>query len=145
MLNQVEQSYIFNKPKPGTNFEFPGSQYGGTIDQVRSLIRHQKKTKGIDIPLGIGFNTFSLRLSGDARMLLGFILLIATSGDTINLRINSDVILDGASAQGFTGFNNQNLFDDYMIYPRPLSGQDEIILDYTSVNAKFNQIQLVYL
>lgn len=145
MLNQIEQAYIFNKPGPGANFEFPGSQYGGNIEQVRSLLRHQKKSKGFDLVCGIGFNTFSLRLSGDARLLLGFVILICNAGEFINLKINSDLVLDGATVQGFTGFNNENIVDDYLIYPRPLSGQDEIILDYTAVVARTNHIQLLYL
>lgn len=143
---EIENSYIFRKPDPGFQFagQFPGNQYGGTIEQIRNLIQHQKKSKGFSLQSVVGTQTFNLVLSGDARLLLGYTFLGATAGDFCRIKINNEIINDNVPVQGLTLLNNA-MQNEYYEFPRPLSGQDEIVVEYTSTVASLRQFSMYYL
>lgn len=145
-MNKIEQSYIWNRQPVAYNpaNQFPGQQYGGTIQQVQNLIVHQKKIKGFPLVLAIGFNSFQLTLSGDARLMLGFAFNSAAALDEFTLKVNNEIIIENSSVNGFT-LQNKTIGSEYYIFPRPLSGQDEIILEYTSTIGATRQIILNYL
>lgn len=146
-MNRIESSYIFNRPTdPGFNpsNQFPGSQFGANIDQIRALINRGKCSKGFIIPVLVGTQEFSLKLPSDARILLGFCIGIFTAGETFSLQVNQEKIVDGAPVSCFTNLNRV-LVDEYYVYPRPLSGQDEILFTYTAVGAKDQQLIFYYL
>lgn len=145
-MNTVEQAYIWNRPDPVFNprNQFPGQQYGGTIDQVRNLIQHQKKIKGFGLNNAVGTNNHNLTLSGDARLLLGFALSSSADNDIITLKVNNEFLLENIPASAIS-VQNKTLGDDYYIFPRPLSGQDEIVLTYISTGAVLRQFAMYYL
>lgn len=145
-MNSIERNYIWNRPSqvfnPGQNF--PGTNYGGSIQQVKELIQRQKRSKGFSLPIAVGGNSFQVTLSGNSRMLLGFSFLTCTPGDTVKLKINQEIICDNTpvSCLSLQGKSQQ---DEYFLFPRPLSGQDEIIIDYNGVGAITNQLIFYYL
>jgi hypothetical protein len=145
-MNPIEQSYIWNRPSPVYNpkNQFPGQQYGGTIDQVRNLIQHQKKIKGFTLANANGFNSHNLQISGDARLLLGFAINSNQEGDVMTLKINNEIALDNVPVSAYSTIN-KTIGGDYYVCPRPLSGQDEIILEYTAIGAVTRQFMMVYL
>jgi len=111
--------------------QFMGVRPGMTIEQVRSVIRRQKRAKGFRFGIAAGSNEFDIQLSGTARVFLGFSLLFDEADplivpDDINITINNEIVIDQVPP-GF--FNPAFMDDEYYFFPRPLSGQDTITLN----------------
>ena len=148
-MNSLENSYIFTQSRPGQpgyfpDSQFPGMQFGGTVQQIRSLIGRQKGSRGFIIPLAIGTNEFQLQFPGDAAILLGFMVRSLNVGESFSLKINGEIILDQVPVSCFSNLN-RTVNDEYYILPRPLSGQDEVILSFTATGARNQQLIFHYL
>lgn len=113
--------------------QFPGVKPGMTIEQVRAVIRRQKRARGFRFGVVAGggaANVFDIPLSGTARVFLGFSLLFdetvpASVPLDITITINNEIVIDQVPP-GF--FNPAFMDDEYYFFPRPLSGQDTITL-----------------
>ena len=148
-MNSLENAYIFTQSRPGQpgyfpDSQFPGMQFGGTVQQIKNLIGRQKGSRGFALPVAIGTNEFQLQLPGDAAILLGFCLLSFNVGESFSIKINGEIILDQVPASCFSSIN-RTIPDEYYILPRPLSGQDEIILSFTATGARTQQFVFHYL
>jgi hypothetical protein len=127
--------------------QFPGMQGGANIEQVRSLIKRQKRLKGYSFNVPQGTSSFNLDLSGTARILLGIAIFGKVKPETLDrpkeasccipftqieslqFKINNEIVIDQLDPNFLSfGFNN----NEYYYIPRPLSGTDEITLTFTN-------------
>jgi hypothetical protein len=115
--------------------QFPGvltdtQDTGKLIEQVRALIKKQKRARGFlfGIQSGSG-NLLNLELSGTARTFLGFSILFSPDEDfsaqpnSITLTINNEIIIQDVQP---SFFSPDFMDDEYYYFPRPLSGSDVI-------------------
>lgn len=134
-----------NKPKHAQPYgdgisapQFPGQQIKNlSIEDVRSLIKKQRRTKGYQFSVSTGSTTFNLQLSGTARILLGIAFLGAggvnfTNISSCQFKVNNEIIIESTNPNFFTSLLTQN---EYYDLPRPLSGTDEIILSFQNGGA----------
>jgi hypothetical protein len=118
--------------------QFPGQQIKNlSIEDVRTLIKKQRRTKGFVFSVATGSTTFNLQLSGTARIMLGIAFLGAGGANFANItscqfKVNNEIIIEATSPNFFTSLLTQN---EYYDIPRPLSGTDEIILSFTNPGA----------
>jgi len=122
--------------------EFPGLDMEGRIDLIRRIIINQKRAKGFSLNIvnGTG-NSFDINLSGTAKWMLGFVLTFTNQTvlgvpTSMTLTVNNDVVIQDAYPPSFSaGLTDR----EFYFYPRPLSGQDEIVLTMTGqlVNTAF--------
>jgi len=121
--------------------QFPGAQSGMTIDQIRDVMVNAKRLKGFNLTIDAGTTITDIKLSGNARLLLGLAILLVpamvtadTIPDTINLTVNNDIVIDTTNPK----FLSPEFCDEeYYYIPRPLSGTDQITL--TTVSAAVSQ------
>ncbi len=130
--------------------QFPGQQLGNkTIEQIRGIIKRQKRLKGYSLTVPTGASSFNLDLSGTARILLG-IALINDQGDafteisSLQFQVNNEIVIDQVSPNFLTLFFNNN---EYYYIPRPLSGTDELTLKFqnTGLNSELCNVVLYYI
>lgn len=131
------------KPAGAQNQQFPGLNLapGITIDQIRDFIKKQKKIKGFQVSMP-ATNTwqYPVQLSGDARLLLGFIVFSSQTDpldptnypDQLTLEVNQEIVVQ--EVHGY-GVSPAAMTDEYYFIPRPLSGQDVITLKGNNPNA----------
>lgn len=118
--------------------QFMGTQKGATIDEVRALIKQQKRIKGFEFVVPTGASTFNLQLSGSARIFLGFALLNirptdpTATPDNFTFTINEEVIIDKVKPFFFTAYLQD---DEYYFIPRPLNGTDQLKVDFQNGSA----------
>jgi hypothetical protein len=125
--------------------QFPGMQTGKmqSVDQVRDLIKKQRRVKGYNLTVPTGTTSFNLQLSGTARILLGLELGSFITGTDSYVRgfqrvtlcsfkVNNEIILDSVHPNFLTNYGNDN---EMMQLPRPLSGTDEITIEFTNPGA----------
>ena len=125
--------------------QFPGMQTGKmqTVDQVRDLIKKQRRVKGYNLTIPTGTTSFNLQLSGTARILLGIELgSFITATDSYirgfqrvtlcSFKVNNEIILESVHPNFITNYGNDN---EMMQLPRPLSGTDEITIEFTNPGA----------
>lgn len=142
-----EELKILSRSKRGANGEvivrtpqFPGVKPNMTIEQVRAIIRRQKRSRGFRFGVvagGNAANVFNIPLSGTARVFLGFAVLFdeevaASVPLDMTITINNEIVID-AVPPGF--FNPAFMDDEYYFFPRPLSGQDTIVLQVNGTAA----------
>lgn len=127
--------------------QFPGMQTGATMEQVRSLIKRQKRLKGFSFNVPQGTSSFNLDLSGTARILLGIAVFGKVTGgetparltptccipftqiETLQFQVNNEIVIDQLDPNFLSfGFNN----NEYYYIPRPLSGTDELTLKFNN-------------
>lgn len=130
-----------NIPDLGLNApQFPGQQVKGmTIDQIRTLIKKQIRMKGFSFNVSTGQSNQNIQLSGTARILMGIVFLPRTSAGaplsgfsqigSISFKVNNEIIIENADPNFLT---QQLMNDEYYYIPRPLSGTDEITLQFTN-------------
>jgi len=144
MNNFAEEMNLINAP------QFPGQQLGNkTIEQIRGIIKRQKRLKGYSLTVPTGASSFNLDLSGTARILLG-IALINDQGDafteisSLQFQVNNEIVIDQVSPNFLTLFFNNN---EYYYIPRPLSGTDELTLKFqnTGLNSELCNVVLYYI
>jgi len=122
--------------------QFPGMQTGKmqTVDQVRDLIKKQRRVKGYSFNVPNGQSQQNLQISGTARILLGIQLIpIAPGTDTyiqgfqritnISFKVNNEIILESIHPNFVTNYAND---EEFMPIPRPLSGSDEVTISFTN-------------
>jgi len=130
--------------------QFPGQQVKGmSIDQIRTLIKKQRRIKGYSYTVPSGQSTQNIQLSGTARILLGIALLpnfkagVNTNPYTVGfqnitevtLKINNEIVIENLHPNFLSNFLND---DEYNYLPRPLSGTDQIILVFNNPNLTEN-------
>lgn len=128
--------------------QFMGMQKGNlSIDQVRAMIKKQKRCKGFQFSIATGSNTSDIQLSGTARLLLGFLLLPpdfsdpSGTPDSMTLTVNNEIVID--QVKPFL-FSNYSMDDEYYFIPRPLSGTDEIKINFQNSAAAQTWWMVVY-
>jgi len=142
-----ELEYVTNGRSSVRTPQFMGQQKGYSIEQVRALIKKQKRAKGYDFSVDSGTSEFNLDLSGTARIFLGFCLLLengttfTAQPDTFNFVINNEIIID-QTAPLF--FSPEFMDDEYYYFPRPLSGTDELKVTFQNSAAEQTVKMLVY-
>ncbi len=136
--------------------QFPGQQMGASIEQVRSLIKRQKRLKGYSFNVPQGTSSFNLDLSGTARILLGIAIFgkIAsreidfgskccipfTQIESLQFQVNNEIVIDQLDPNFLSfGFNN----NEYYYIPRPLSGTDELTLKFTNTGTEVEICKVV--
>jgi hypothetical protein len=125
--------------------QFPGLQTGKlkSVEQVRDLIKKQRRLKGYTFNVPNGQSQQNLQLSGTARVLLGIQLIpIAPGTDTfiqgfqniteVSFKVNNEIIIESLSPQFLTNYSND---EEYCDIPRPLSGTDQITISFTNSGA----------
>jgi hypothetical protein len=126
--------------------QFPGQQKGYSIEQVRSLIKKQKRAKGFNFSLETGSSDFNLDLSGTARIFLGFALLfdedvITNQPEQFDFIINNEIIIDQTQP---SFFSPDFMDDEYYYFPRPLSGTDELTVKFSNSAGEQTVRMIVY-
>ncbi len=111
--------------------QYPGQQKGFSIDAIRTLIKKQKRVRGFRFNLITSDQQFNINISGSARIFLGFALSFepdttANFPPSMTLTINNEVVIQQVSPNFFT---QRYMDDEYYFFPRPLSGQDDVILN----------------
>ena len=122
--------------------QFPGMQTGKmkSVEQVRDLIKQQRRVKGYSLTIPTGTTSYNLQLSGTARILLGIELgAFATGTDSyvrgfqrvtsVSFKVNNEIILDTLHPNFVTNYGNDS---EYLDLPRPLSGTDDITIEFTN-------------
>lgn len=137
MDNFNEEMNAINAP------QFMGQQLGKmSIEQVRSLIKRQKRIKGYSFVVPQGGGSFNLDLSGTARILLGIAMygtvdsaetarptccIPFTQINSVQFKVNNEIVIDTLNPNFLSfGFNT----NEYYYLPRPLSGTDELTLSF---------------
>ena len=120
--------------------QFPGQQVKGlSIDQVRTLIKKQIRMKGFSFNVATGSSTQNIQLSGTARILMGLVFVPRTLAGvpvtgfsnigSVSFKVNNEIIIENADPNFLTTLL---MNDEYYYIPRPLSGTDEITLQFTN-------------
>jgi hypothetical protein len=122
--------------------QFPGMQTGKmkSVDEVRDLIKKQRRVKGFTFSVPNGQSQQNLQISGTARILLGIQLLpVAAGTDTyiqgfqrisnVSFKVNNEIIIESLHPNFVTNYSND---EEFMPIPRPLSGTDEITISFTN-------------
>jgi len=118
-----------------------------SIEQVRAIIRRQKKARGFRFPLVVGANAdLAIPISGDARTFLGFAVLfenvVAPALATqMTIELNDEIVIRQVPPAFFTP---DFMDDEYYFFPRPLSGQDNIIMNVTNTGGTQDLVLIVY-
>jgi len=130
--------------------QFPGQQVKNFgIEQIRTLTKKQRRTKGFRFNVPTGDSTNDIQLSGTARILLG-INLIGVSNSYFNnvvsfqFKVNNEIVIDQTDPNFFlkTSLNSQ----EYYSIPRPLSGTDQITITFkNSGETEIANLQIWYI
>ena len=115
--NFKEEMNLINTP------QFPGQQISGkSIEEIRSIIKRQKRLRGYQFICPVGSSEFNLNLSGTARILLGiaFIGLPQESGIAADafgnfvqvtqcqFTVNNEIVIDQLDPNFLTSYINNN-------------------------------------
>lgn len=94
------------------------------------------RLKGYNIASIVGTSTTTITQPGNMRNLIGLNVYqdTAFTTETISLTINSEKVLDNVSAKDICPENHQ-IGDPVIRISRPLSGNDDIKLEFTSTSA----------
>lgn len=120
--------------------QFPGTQTGKTMDQIRDLTKRQRRLKGYTFNVANGQSQFDLQLSGTARILLGIQLIPINPGtDTyiqgfqqisqVSFKVNNEIIIESMHPNFLTNYSND---EEFCPIPRALSGTDQITISFTN-------------
>jgi hypothetical protein len=132
------------KNKLGLNApQFPGQQFGASVEQVRDYIKRQRRVKGYLFNVTAGQTQQNLTLSGTAKQLLGIQLIpIKAGADTyiqgfqqiteIGFKVNNEIIIETLHPNFLTNYSND---EEFCPIPRPLSGSDQITINFNNPGA----------
>jgi len=144
----------FNEEMKHLNPQFMGQQLGKvSIEQVRGLIKRQKRIRGYAFNCPIGSSEFNLDLSGTARILLG-IGFLGTTGlsdsaqswnafsqvDSVQFTVNNEIVIDQLNPNFLTPYFNNN---EYYYIPRPLSGTDQLTMKFINTGIATELVNMV--
>lgn len=145
--NFKEEMNFMNTP------QFPGQQIGGkTIEEIRSVIKRQKRLRGYQFICPQGSSEFNLNLSGTARILLGIAFygkgeqnLAGSFGAFIavtqcQFTVNNEIVIDQLDPNFLTQQFNNN---EYYYIPRPLSGTDQLTMKFINTGAGAETVNMV--
>ena len=129
--------------------QFPGEQKGFSIEEIKRLIKRQKRAKGFTFNVAEDqTQNFNIDISGTARIYLGFTLQPFSQGAPINvwpeqfvLKINNEIIIDSVFPYMFSG---AFMDDEYYFFPRPLSGTDSIDVTFGGAPQALDMHKIVY-
>lgn len=142
-----ELEYVTNGRSSVRTPQFMGQQKGYSIEQIRALIKKQKRAKGYIFTVPDGSSSFNLDLSGTARIFLGFSLLFQDNTDPnaipeqFNFVINNEIVIDQTNG---LFFSPEFMDDEYYFFPRPLSGTDELQVQFVNSNGSQTVQMIVY-
>jgi hypothetical protein len=138
------------------NPQFMGQQFGKvSVDQIRALIKRQKRIKGYSHIAPVGNSQINLDLTGTARIFLGIAFFgktkpvappgvttwtVFTEIETLQLQINNEIVVDQLDPNFLTPQFNNN---EYYYLPRPLSGTDEITVKFNNTGTTTEAIKIV--
>jgi len=111
-------------------------------DSAQYLALNGKKANGTFFNASAGTTTHDVKLTGVAKLLLGFTIDTAKPGSAttyFTLKINNEIIIDSAAVRDFTN-DRQGYAKDFYEYIRQLNGSDNIKIEYTtpdSVQVRF--------
>jgi len=131
--------------------QFPGQQLGNaTIEQIRGVIKRQKRLKGYVHTATVGTSEINLDLSGTARILLGVALFkVERSGvgnsqfseiQSLQFTVNNEIVIDQTNPNFLAPFFNTN---EYYYIPRPLSGTDQLTIKFLNNGGNAETVQIV--
>lgn len=131
--------------------QFPGQQLGNaTIEQIRGVIKRQKRLKGYVHTATVGTSEINLDLSGTARILLGIAFFKVTGGapfvapfdkiQSVQFTVNNEIVIDQLNPNFLAQYFNTN---EYYYIPRPLSGTDQLTLKFLNNGAEAETVQIV--
>lgn len=146
--NFKEEMNFMNTP------QFPGQQISGkSIEEIRSIIKRQKRLRGYQFICPVGSSEFNLNLSGTARILLGIAFfgiseksnLSDTFGQFISVTqcqftVNNEIVIDQLDPNFLTPQFNNN---EYYYIPRPLSGTDQLTMKFINTGAGAETVNMV--
>ena len=131
------------------NPQFPGMQNGNSIEQVRDLIKHQKKIRGYRFTLSTTESEFKLNLPGDASILLGLNVLLDVSTPpadrvvSMKLIVNNEIVIESVNPRALSP---EFCEDEYYFIPRPLSGTDDLTVKFAGANvAQYIDVTVYYI
>jgi hypothetical protein len=138
------------------NPQFMGQQFGKvSVDQIRALIKRQKRIKGYSHTAPVGNSQINLDLTGTARIFLGIAFFgkanavappafanwtVFTEIETVQLQINNEIVIDQLDPNFLTPQFNNN---EYYYLPRPLSGTDEITVKFNNTGIAIENLKIV--
>ena len=153
--NFKEEMNFMNTP------QFPGQQISGkSIEEIRSIIKRQKRLRGYQFICPQGSSEFNLNLSGTARILLG-IAFYGTRCDprdeqastSVNdsfgsfcqvtqcqFTVNNEIVIDQLDPNFLTPVFNNN---EYYYIPRPLSGTDQLTMKFINAGSMAETVNMV--
>lgn len=146
--NFKEEMNFINAP------QFPGQQIGmKSIEDIRSIIKKQKRLRGYNFNCPVGSSEFNLDLSGTARILLGIAFYgTSRSGDlsggfnqfiqitSTQFTVNNEIVIDQLNPNFLTQQFNNN---EYYYIPRPLSGTDQLTMKFINTGAVTEVVNMV--
>ena len=135
--NFSEEMNFINAP------QFPGQQLGNkSIEQIRGIIKRQKRLKGFSFNAPVGTSQFNIDLSGTARILLGLAMYGTARSEVaqtccvnflnisqVQFKVNNEIVIDQLDPN-FLSFGLNN--NEYYYIPRPLSGTDTITMTFVN-------------
>lgn len=128
--------------------QFPGSNSGMSIEQVRNFIAQQPRTTGVSFSVAAASSSIvsNIQLPGDAKILLGIMFTPTTAtDDTFSLSVNNVKFIAGASILLHSSENSQCIQDGFFPYYQPLSGTDTFELTVISVAGLNGVIEFKYI
>lgn len=119
---------------------FPGQQRGASVSEVRDVVKKQIRIKGYNYNVPTGNTPFPIQLTGDARKFLGLMLNPIKTTFTSQLveiasctfKINNEIIIEDLNPNFLNGWNNNQ---EFFPLPRPLSGTDQITIEFKNPGA----------
>jgi len=150
---------FLNAPQFPGQIKGPGGKMIPSIDEVRKLIRRQKRVKGFSFSAPVGNSSFNIQLSGTARLWLGWVMFGLDESDEpetklccttftqisqVQLMINNEIVVDQLDPN-FMAFGLMD--EEYYFIPRPLSGTDEITVKFTNtgINTETCRLAVYYI
>lgn len=137
---------------PGGNPQFPGKgnlfPASESIDSIRDFIKNQKRCKGFLFNVPSGTSNFQIQISGEAKLMLGLSMVSidnlndpAAQPTQIELTVNNEIIIDQLHP---VHISPDFMDEEYYLFLRPLSGQDDINISFENPNANQNMSLAIY-
>ena len=132
-------------------YQYPGAIFGSQWEDVQQLIRKQNKTFGFTaIVAATSITNFAVKLSGTAKILLGMKMTVGTPAfvdpsSTFDLIVNNERIINAVPVLYFNNdFSVNSAVQEYVSFPRPLSGNDDITLVVNEIGALPQNYEMIF-
>lgn len=133
----------------------PGNQNGQRVNgqkmnlkEFQAFVRAQKRSIGYEFNLASGNNSFDIKISGTAKMMLGFAFI--ETDDPVNpipaisftFTVNNEIIVQNVNPN----FYSYALTDEeFYYYPRPLNGSDQVNVTLNSSSGGTTSFAIFYI